>query len=79
MMALSMQEKSLDKAEAFTTTKMDQFMMENGLRTKDQGSEKCYSETDQSMMDTGTLIKSMEKESTFPQMEIGTKDHSTIV
>jgi hypothetical protein len=54
-------------------------MMENGLRTKDQGSEKCYSETDQSMMVNGTLIKSMEKESTFPQMEIGTKDHSTMV
>jgi hypothetical protein len=54
-------------------------MMENGLRTKDQGLAKCCSETDQSMMVNGTLIKSMEKESTFPQMEIGTKDHSTMV
>ena len=53
-------------------------MMVSGLRTKDQGLEKCCLETDQSMMDNGTLIKFMEEESIFPAMAIGTKDLSTM-
>lgn len=58
-------------------TKMDQFTMESGLRTKEQAQEKCYSGTDQSMMVNGTLTKFMEKESTFQATETGTKDPLT--
>ena len=55
--------KSLDKAVAFSMTRMDQFMMENGLMIRSQVMEKCFTLMVQSMMDNGSLTKFMGKAS----------------
>jgi hypothetical protein len=73
----NMWERLSDRDEAFTTIKMDQFMMENGLKTRDQAEERCFSKTVQSMMDNGSRTKSMAMESISQQMATAMKACST--
>ena len=58
----------------FFMIRMVQFMMGNGMRTKNQDMEKCYFKMDQYMMANGNMIKFMEKEFTFIAMVIDMRD-----
>lgn len=64
----NMLEKLSGRDEAFTTIKMDQFMTENGLKTRDQVEERCFSKTVQSIMGNGSRTRSMGMESIFQPM-----------
>jgi phage antirepressor YoqD-like protein len=71
MMAPNTSVKSLDKAVEFSMTRMDLFMMENGLMIRSQVMEKCSTLMVQSMMDNGSLTKFMGKASSSQATGIG--------
>ncbi len=61
-MELSMLEKCSDMAQAYSTIKMDPFMMDNGTKIKSVEEVRCCSQMAHFMMDSGIVIKCMGQE-----------------
>ena len=59
-------------------TRTGPYMMVNGSRTRDPGSEKCFFKTARSAMASGAVTRFTERGSTFRAMAIDTRDTSTM-